>query len=117
MLVRLQDNKAVVPITLEQQQTWWFMMVAANLWISRSSWSAKSLDFVAAADKPHMAACLTVSGEMDDEGPVSEDCIYNNILHNMIIKERELLIWGNKALTVTQTSSMAHSINAFWTHP
>jgi hypothetical protein len=30
------------------------------------------LDFVAAADKPHIAAFFTVSEEMDDEGPVSE---------------------------------------------
>ena len=63
------------------------MMVADNLWISRSSWSAKSLDFVAAADKPQIAAFFTVSEEMDDESPVSQEdwlYFYNNLLHNKI---------------------------------
>jgi hypothetical protein len=46
-----------------------------------------------------MAACLTVSGEMDDEGPVSSEyCIYNNLLQKLIVKEKELLIWGTKHL-------------------
>ena len=31
---------------------------------------AKSLDFIAAADRPNMAACFTFSGETDGEAPV-----------------------------------------------
>jgi hypothetical protein len=45
------------------------------------------LDFVAAADKPQIAAFFTVSEEMDDEGPgTQEDWLYfyNNLLHNKI---------------------------------
>jgi len=49
---------------------WWFITVAASLWTSRSSWSAKSLDFIAAADRPYTAACFTFSGETAGDGPV-----------------------------------------------
>lgn len=38
------------------------MIVAASLWISRSSWSANNFAFTAAADRPHMAAYFTSSG-------------------------------------------------------
>jgi hypothetical protein len=66
------------------------MMVADNLWISRSSWSAKSLDFVAAADKPQLAAFFTVSEEMDDEGPGSQDWLYFTITSCTIrMKQRQ----------------------------
>ena len=92
--VRWSDTKITKlqnPQTFLLQQTWWFMIVADNLWISRSSWSAKSLDFVAAADKPQIAAFFTVSEEMDDESPVSqEDWLYFTTTSCTIrLKQRE----------------------------
>lgn len=41
------------------------MILADSLWISRSSWSANSFAFVAAAARPAFAAALTFS---DDNG-------------------------------------------------
>lgn len=39
------------------------MILADSLWISRSSWSAKSFAFVAAATRPALAADLTISSD------------------------------------------------------
>lgn len=62
-----------------RKTTWWLITVAASLWTSRSSWSAKSLDFIAAADRPQMAACLTFSGETAGEAPI-KNCPISLIL-------------------------------------
>jgi hypothetical protein len=42
---------------------WWFTIFADSLWISRSSWSANSFAFVAAAARPALAAALTFSAD------------------------------------------------------
>lgn len=39
------------------------MILADSLWISRSSWSANSFAFVAAAARPALAAALTFSAD------------------------------------------------------
>lgn len=43
--------------------TWWFMILAESLWISRSSWSANSFAFVAAADRPALEAALSFASD------------------------------------------------------